>query len=409
VNEIQDSSGRPRRRHRRAATIATSVALVLIAGACSSSKSSSSASSGATATTAAAAATATTAASGGATATTAASSGSGGLAAAQALVAKESVQPTQITDTAKTTGTIPKGLTVDFIPCGANPECQQEGQIVKQADDLLGWKTVILSNDGSPQQSKAAFDQVVRSKADAVLYTAIPQSTFQSEIAALQANKTVVSTCCVTDTVGNGIDYAIDTPDQVGPVGGSQAAIVATDSNCTADESVVINIPDFAILANGVADFKSALTNYCPGATTDQLDIALADLANGTTTIVSYLRAHPSVKYVIASTDGVVIGLPAALKAAGLTTKIVGQGATPTNIQYLKSGGEIADVAFPYYEVMWSMVNAVVQKKAGQSIAPSVAPPAWILTPSNAPTTSDAAFPVVADYQAQYKALWGLS
>ena len=90
-----------------------------------------------------------------------------------------------------------------FIPCGANPECQQEGQIVKQADDLLGWKTVIAPNDGSPQQSKAAFDQVVRAKADAVLYTAIPLSTFASEVPALKANGTVVATCCVTDPTGN--------------------------------------------------------------------------------------------------------------------------------------------------------------------------------------------------------------
>ena len=66
-------------------------------------------------------------------------------------------------------------------------------------------------------------------------------------------------------------------------------------------------------------------------------------------------------------------------------------------------------MAFPYYEVMWAMVNAVVQKEAGMAITPSVAPPLWILTPTNAPNTTAAAFPVVATYEAQYKALWGVS
>ncbi len=110
----------------------------------------------------------------------------------------------------------------------------------------------------------------------------------------------------------------------------------------------------------------------------------------------------------VASTDAITIGLPAAIKAAGLSNvKIVGQGATPTNIQYLHSGQEGADVAFPYYEVMYAMVNAAIQDKAGMTVAPSVAPPAWLLTPSNAPNTTATVFPVVTTYQSQYQALWG--
>ena len=88
-------------------------------------------------------------------------------------------QPTTITDTVKVTKPIPTGLTVDFIPCGS-PECTLEGNIVKQAAASVGWNTVILSNDGTPQGDKAAFAQAVRNKAAAVLYTAIPASTFAS-------------------------------------------------------------------------------------------------------------------------------------------------------------------------------------------------------------------------------------
>jgi ABC-type sugar transport system substrate-binding protein len=376
----------------------------LLLAACSSSSKSSS-----TATTSGGSS-ATTASGGGTSASTSGGGTATGLAKAQQFVSRAQIQPAQITDTGKITGTIPKGKTVYFIPCGNNPECQQEGQIVKQGASLLGWTTVIVPNDGTPQQSKAAFDQVVRAKPAGVLYTAIPESTFQSQVSSLKTNGTVVSACCVTDAVGNGIDYAIDVPAQVGPVGGAQAAFVASDSKCTNNESVIVNIPDFAILAQGIADYKSAMQNYCPGSTVNELDVALADLANANTTIVSYVRSHPNVKYVVASTDGLTIGLPGALAAAGLAThvKLVGQGATPTNLQYLKSGQEAADVAFPYYEVMYSMLGAVAQKAAGQQVTPSVAPPLWLLTPSNAPSSTAAAFPVVPNYQQQYKTLWGL-
>ncbi|MBV9203903.1 MAG: hypothetical protein JO037_00535 [Actinobacteria bacterium] len=308
----------------------------------------------------------------------------------------------------KITKPIPKGQTIDFIPCGS-PECTLEGNIVKQAAASVGWNTVILSNDGTPQGDKAAFAQAVRNKAAAVLYTAIPASTFASQLPALQANGTFLSTCCVTDAVGSstGIGYLIDGPAEVGPVGGAQAAWVAADSKDKAD-SVFVNIPAFAILASQATYYKTGMATYCPTCKVDELDIALANLSNAPSTIVSYLRAHPSVNYVVASTDAVTIGLPAAIKAAGLSNvKIVGQGATPTNIQYLHSGQEAADVAFPYYEVMYSMVNAAIQDKAGMPVTPSVAPPKWLLTPQNAPTITSQVFPVVTDYQAQYKTLWG--
>jgi ribose transport system substrate-binding protein len=315
-----------------------------------------------------------------------------------------------ITDKGKISAAIPKGKTVYFIPCGPNPECQQEGQLVKQAASLMGWTTVIVPNDGSPQQSKAAFAQVVRAKPAGVLYTAIPLSTFQSFVPQLKANGTVVSACCVTDPTGTGIDYNIDGPAQSALVGGLLAAFVASDSQCKNNESVYVNIPDFAILGSGLSAYKASMQQYCPGSTVNELDIALADLSNSNTTIVSYVRSHPSVKYVLASTDGLTIGLPGALAAAGLShnVKLVGQGATPTNLQYLHSGQQVADVAFPYYEIMYSMLGAVAQKEAGQPITASTAPPQWLLTPKNAPTSTAAVFPVVPNYEQQYKTLWGM-
>lgn len=379
----------------------TGVLLAVVAtlslAACSSSSSSGSSSSG-------------TASSGSSSSSSSglSSADQAGLAKAEALVASQTQRPTTITDTTKVTKPIPKGLTIDFIPCGS-PECTLEGNIVKQAAAAVGWNTVILSNDGTPQGDKAAFTQAVRNKAAAILYTAIPASTFSSLLPQLKANGTFISTCCVTDAVGpsTGIGYAIDIPAQVGPVGGSQAAWVAANSKDTAD-SVFVNIPAFAILASQATDYKSGMATYCPTCKVDEIDVALANLSTAPSTIVSYLRAHPSVDYVVASTDAITIGLPAAIKAAGLNNvKVVGQGATPTNIQYLHSGQEAADVAFPYYEVMYAMVNAAIQDKAGMTVAPSVAPPAWLLTPQNAPNTTAQVFPVVSTYQSQYQALWG--
>ena len=169
----------------------------------------------------------------------------------------------------------------------------------------------------------------------------------------------------------------------------------------------MVNVPAFAILASQATYYKSGMATYCPTCKVDEIDIALSNLSSAPDTIVSYLRAHPSVNYVVASTDAVTMGLPAALKAAGLSNvKIVGQGATRP-IQYLHSGQQAADMAFPYYEVMYAMVNAAIQDKSGMPVTASVAPPKWLLIPQNAPVTTSQVFPVVASYQTQYEALWG--
>jgi ribose transport system substrate-binding protein len=395
---------RPRRPARRLTALLAAAGIVLLAAACSSNSSGSGA-----------------AASGpsGSSGSAAASAGSGGsdlsaadqagLAKAQAFLSGAEARPTQITSTVKISKPVPKGKTVYFITCGSSPECTQEGPIVQQADNLLGWKTVILNNDGTPQQWKSDFNQVVAAKPAAVLYAAIPQSVFASEIPALKANGTFISGCCVTDVAGaaTGIGYANDIPSQIGPIGGAQAAFVAADSKDTAN-SLIVNLPSLPILSTAVADYKAGMSTYCPTCQVSELDVALANIASAPATIASYLRSHPSVNYVVAATDGLVIGLPAALKQAGVSNvKIVGQGATPTNLQYLHSGEQAVDVAFPYYEALWSMVTAAAQNAAGVPVTASVAPPLWVLTPANAPDTSTA-FPVVPNYKSQYEALWGV-
>ncbi|MDX6421926.1 MAG: ribose transport system substrate-binding protein [Trebonia sp.] len=390
------SRRRPLTRRLAAPTVGLAVA-VLVAACGSSGSSSGSSASGASA-----------------------SSGSGsglsaadkaGLAKAEAFLANAEKRPTQITVTGKTSKPIPKNETIDWISCGATPECTQEATIITEADSVLGWKTVVLNNNGTPADEKADFDQVVRTKPAAVLYSAIPASTFASEVPAMKANGTFIAATSITDPVGSttGVDYAISTVAQVPPVADAQAALAADGSGDTGSV-LVVNIPDFQILNISVADFKQAMSQYCPTCSVSQLNVALANIGTAPATVASYLRSHPGIKWVVAETDALTVGLQAAIKSAGVSgVSIIGQGATPTNLQYLHSNDQYADVAFDYYEELYAMVNSVVQHVTGQTVQASTAPPMWVLTQQNAPTTSAAIFPVVPNYKQEYETLWGLS
>jgi ABC-type sugar transport system substrate-binding protein len=383
THETVTTMRRRRARHRVAAGFALLVAVCLVA-ACSSSKSSGSGSNN----------------SGG-------GSSDAGLAQAKAIVAKYSTQPTTLPITEKITKPIPTGRHIHFISCGS-PECAQEGQIIKQATDALGWTLTVINTSGTPETQKAAFAQVVREKSDAVLYSAINKSTFASELPQLKANGTFVAACCITDAVGNGIDYANEVPEQTAEIGELKAAWIVADSNADAN-IVYVDLPAFSILATSRDRFKSSLPTLCPKCRVDVLEIPVTALGvDVPTRIVAYLRAHPKVKYIAMSTDGITIGLPAALKAAGLNdVKIIGQGATATNLQYIHSGQEGASIAFPFYEALWAMVDAVARHEAGVPLAPSAVPSLWLLTKDTAPTTNKL-FPVVQGSEAQFKSLWGV-
>jgi ABC-type sugar transport system substrate-binding protein len=334
--------------------------------------------------------------------------GSSGLAAAQAFVQKYSQRPTAIPITQKVGAPIPKGKTVYFISCGT-PECAEESDIIKQGTDALGWTLHTINTDGTPESAKSAFAQATRAKPAGILYTAIDKSVFASDIPTLHAAGTVISACCITDPIGpNSIDYGVEIPTQTGFVGQLQAAWVADDSKGSGN-SVFVNIPSIPILTFALTNYNKVLPNYCPNCKTDTLDVPITALGKDVPTrIVTYLRAHQDVKYVVMSTDSLAVGLPAALKAAGMNdVKIVGQGATATNLQYLRSGQQAVSVAFPFYESMFMMLDAVVRKAAGQPIVPSVTPPQWLLTKDNAPNTSKI-FPIIPDVVDQFKALWGV-
>lgn len=331
-----------------------------------------------------------------------------GLAQAKAIVAAAAQRPTKLPITQAIGKPVPKGKTVAFISCGS-PECAQEGALIRQGTNALGWTLQVINTDASPQSENAAFAQVVREKLDVVLFSAIDRSTFSQYIPQLKANGTFVAGAYVTYNAGDGVGYTNETPPDISPVGHLQAAWVTSESGGTGN-AVFINIPAYAILADMQSGFDSGLSAMCPKCTTHTLEVPNAAVGvNVPSLVVSYLRAHPQTKYVVASADSLVVGLPAALQAAGLTgIHVIGQAATGTNLQYIHDGQEGASVALDYYYDLWALIDAAARHFAGVPQVPFVLPHLWLLTRQNAPVTNNI-FPVIATSQQQYEKLWGVS
>jgi len=330
------------------------------------------------------------------------------LAEAQALVTAHSQRPTSIGISTPITKPIPTGKKVVFISCGTDT-CTLQGTIIAQGAKDLGWTASTIVTDGSAASIQSAMTSAIRSGANGIILNATPISEFKPELQEAVSKGIVFEECCTTDPVGNGLSYVTVTPSDDGEYGTITAAWVASDSQGTG-QSLFVQLP-IPVLAPYATEFKSGLQKYCDGGCTyNELDVPLTNTATETTTdIVSFLRSHPKVKYVVLSVDGALgVGLPAALKLAGISgIKVLGEGGTPQIFQYISENNpEWLSIPFDYYTTDYQMLDALARRWAG---VPQVKPAAWdwwLMSKSDLPSSSTL-FPVVANYRQDFLKLWG--
>jgi len=378
------------RRHRRVAGAVLAAALGLVIAACSSSVSGSGTN----------AVSSTNAGAG-------ASSTSSGVAAAEAELKVAEARPTSI-GLPPLSQAIPSGKTVTFVHCGV-AVCDTIAAAIKNAADVLGWKVDVIPTNGTPASVKAAWDTVVRLHPAVAFGSGFDRALFASEASQLAAMHVPVMNWTTTDTVGQGLVFVHGGPSEVPVVGEQMAAWVVADTQGKAD-TLYVNLPTFVILQPVMTGFVSYYKQWCPGCKLSTMSVPLTSI--GTTApslIVSYLRAHPDINRIAVGYDGVDVGLPAALAAAGLSGKVkfIGEAPTATNLAYVQAGTEAATVSQGVYEIWAMYVDAAARALTGQSLAPDVAwkVPWFLLTQSNYSQGTGSA-PIVPGLDSQLKQIW---
>jgi ribose transport system substrate-binding protein len=335
-------------------------------------------------------------------------SGNAALDEAKAVMAQATKRPDKITVSTPVGKDIPAGKKLVFISCGA-AACQTQGKIVAEAASKLGWSAKTIATDGSPQQIQNGFNTALRDGADGIILNAATRAAIAKQLQTAQAKKVAFVGCCSTEKVGPDYLYNTGTPEQNTRIGKYLASLIASDSGGKAN-TLYVDIPAFTILASLGTSLQQQYAKYCPGCGFDKVGVPLPRLADSSNIIVSYLRSHPKVNYVALSvTDALGTGLPAALKAAGLTkVKIVGQGGDPTAYQAVAQGQILGLVPFDYYNVDYQMVDALARHFAGAPVQQSP-PPLWLVTKDNLPSDYTKIFPDVENFDSQFMQLWGKS
>ncbi len=380
---------------------AAAFALTLVAAACGSSSTSS------PATTAAADAATTAAAAAADPAATQAE-------AAKAEAAKYLTAPTKINQTEKLTGKVPSG-TVVIIGCEL-PQCNVISDGAKAAAAAIGWKTEYLQydalGDGAATLHQAMVDALAM-KPIVVMPIGFSQQVWQDLVPDFEKAGVVITSMADGDNApGGAVTIGASNASDYIKSGEIMAQWFTADSGGTG-KALVQDTPAYAVLKKYGDGFKAKVAEICSGCSVTPLDIAPAQLADAVPTVVSALQKDPSIKYVIATDGAFLAGLPAALKAANITgVQIAGGAADVNNMTELTTGGNAAWTAEPPQQFGWVAVDIAAKTLLKMPITADAdgGRPQMLVTKENVGSPDDwplgLKFP--ADYQDQFKALWGV-
>ena len=157
------------------------------------------------------------------------------------------------------------------------------------------------ATDGSPEKVQGAFDAAIRDGADAVIINAADKDALAKPLADAKKAGVEFVTCCSLAEAGQGRAVQHRTPEQNAPIGDDarrrRSSPTAAARRTPVRQRLGLRDPQ----AVGET-FTSKMKELCPDCDVDTIDIPLTSLGkDAPDRIVSYLRSHPNVNYVVLS------------------------------------------------------------------------------------------------------------
>ncbi len=287
---------------------------------------------------------------------------------------------------------------------------------VVDAARALGWRAQLLTVGRGAEDTATVMDQALDLHPDAVVFGATPVALLGQQLARAQTLKIPVLADSITDPVQNGIiSTSLDNPTQVAEYGRLVGSYVAAKSDGKA-HAAIFTISAYPVLTVFANSFKQALTAACPTCKVLVVNQQISDLGKNTPqSVVDTLQRDPNINWAIFSLGDLTIGVPEALRAAGLQGKVKIGGETPTqaNLQALRAGTEEVWTGFTAAILGWRDVDMLARYFNGESLdaANRTLLPTQLITRENvsiAPLDSTGYYVGFPGYADAFKKLWQL-
>lgn len=343
-------------------------------------------------------------------------SGGAGVAEAKAFLEPYLKPPTSVGVTQPLSAQPPKGRTVVGLE-GPLALSKVVASGWKAATETLGWTYKGINIGTDPEGIQKAFSSALslNPQPDAIIVAGSPKSSYSALLAQAKARGiAVVSNSTVDEAgTGDGLIATVGGAPDAELAGRMVAAQVVADSNGEA-RVALFTVSAYPLLGAFTASFEQSLSAWCARCSVKVVDQQAVDIGTRTpSSVVSTFQADPALDYAVFAIGDMTIGVPPALKAAGLTdrVKILGQLASAPNIEAVAAGTEHAWTAFPAPSFGWTTVDAIARHSVGDD--PRVSTDAkyatMLLTKDAVPGLAQDGsgnFLGVVDYADQWKKLW---
>jgi ABC-type sugar transport system substrate-binding protein len=341
-----------------------------------------------------------------------------GLAAAKAELAKWATPVNKIGPTVALKSKPPK-KTIYWLPSeAASSTAITPG--LKDATALLGWDLKV--GEAKAFEPAQAFQAAIDSKADYIAISGSPYATYKTQAEEAQKKGIKVISCYAAGPE-NAPSPSRNLLNQCGDenfvqkTGPAMADWMIVDSKSAANV-LIVNIPDYPVLAIEETAFKAELKKNCAKCSADSLPVTLDDLIAGKVpnAVASKIQQNSKLNYVFFTFGDLPGGVTATLKSAGLLSKVkvFGQDFNKGDLEEIVAGTMGAWSTDPKAYAGWLMVDAAARDSIGQANTEErdvAALPFYIVsTPEEAKKVL--ALPGndwnPADMAGQFKKIWGV-
>ena len=333
-------------------------------------------------------------------------------AEAAALVAEDEEPPAEVPEALPLKDTnIPKGKTVAFLGCGA-AQCETYFPPIQKGAEALGWTAKMYQGSVEPNKQVGFLEEIVKSDPDVFIACCIAPSLGKKYFNQMKENGTITFMCCTAEPGTEGIDKLVSLPaDKIGS--GEALANFAVAEKGEELNVLYVNTPDFEVSAEYLEGFEDQVAKFCPECSVDSIEVATEDIGKPaiTTAVTGYLQAHPDVNFIGTLFSPLMVGVPAAMAAAGIEDVSIGATANDElSLKAVTEGKEnwVAVQNFGQEFGLWG-INFAVRTIQGEETGDETLTPEVLVTNKNAEKVL--AHPeqwVIPDALEQYEALWGL-
>ena len=306
------------------------------------------------------------------------------------------------------------GFTIAYMNCDS-PECSLFYSLLVPAARTMGVKLVDVKAGLTASSVNAAFESVLQQKPDAIINGGDDPLLWRSALTQIKAAKIPIISIGLTD----GAPYGLTTyPNDVD----SGVATFTLNGKLEADwiyarKGAKANIdyawiPELSFSAIIRSAFIAEMHKLCPGCSVRSVQVPVADLGTkAPQDVISDLQQHPSVNTLSVSASSILVGMPSALREAGISNlTTVGNGGLPVNFQDLKAGQQTVDLAADFPVAVWELVDEAVRAAERQpfdSAEKNGIPVEQFLAQKDITFDTSRGWTAFPDFAARFAKLWG--